>query len=48
MNNQIQESVEQKFAEIYFSDGMYNNRLISDQVKAEEHKWQFDRFSEYN
>jgi hypothetical protein len=41
------ESIIYKFGEVYYSEGTNNNELVSDQVKAEEYKWQFDRYSKY-
>lgn len=41
------ESIIYKFGEVYFSEGADGNELVSDQVKAEEYQWQFDRYSKY-
>jgi hypothetical protein len=45
--NPIWESIIDKFDEVYYSDGTDGNELVSDQVKAEEYKWQFDKYSKY-
>ena len=46
-NEKMWESIQNKFGEVYFSEGVDGNQLVSDQVKAEEYKWQFDRYSNY-
>jgi len=42
-------SVKKKFSEVYFEEEDFNNPNIiySNQVKAEEYKWMFDRYSPY-
>ena len=41
------DSIINKFGEVYFIDIESDNKISSDQVKAEEYKWQFDRYSKY-
>jgi hypothetical protein len=40
-------SIIDKFDKIYYSDSADDYELVSDQVKAEEYKWQFDKYSKY-
>jgi|688.fasta_scaffold15615_22 hypothetical protein len=40
-------SIIDKFDKIYYRDGADDYELVSDQVKAEEYKWQFDKYSKY-
>jgi hypothetical protein len=45
----VWESVKNKFSEVYFEEEDFNNpnEIYSNQVKAEEYQWMFDRYSPY-
>jgi hypothetical protein len=41
-------SITEKFGQVYFVESSSENELESDQVKAEERVWMFDRYSPYS
>ena len=46
INDSLWESVKNKFSEVFFEEDE-GDEIYSNQVKAEEYKWQFDRYSKY-
>ena len=47
INDNLWESVKNKFSEIFYEEG-YGDEIYSNEVKAEEYKWLFDRRSNYS
>jgi hypothetical protein len=47
INDNLWESVKNKFSNVFFEEG-YGDEIYSNQVKAEEYKWLFDRYSKYS
>lgn len=45
-NDGLWESVKEKFSQVYFEEED-DNEIYSNEVKAEEHKWMFDKYSPY-
>ena len=47
VGNEMWESIKRKFSEVFFEEDSNEDEIYSNEVKAEEHQWMFDRYSPY-